>query len=125
LEDLASPDEFRYLEGGRQIFVAYDENLAQRLRKLLPTATEKRMFGGMGLMERGNLVAGVSHQDLVVRVPPVETEKWLKEPGAHDMMPGRPMKGWLKVSSSALTSDSALAGWVSRSRLAARKLPPK
>jgi TfoX/Sxy family transcriptional regulator of competence genes len=105
--------------------VSYNEDLARRLRKMLPKATERRMFGGMGLMERGNLVAGVSRDDLIVRVPPAETEMWLDEPGAHEMMMGKPMKGWLKVSSTALAEDNALARWVNRSRLAAKKLPPK
>ena len=105
--------------------MAYDEALARRLRKMLPKATEKRMFGGVGLMERGNLVAGVSHEDLVVRVPPPETDKWLNEPGAHEMMPGKPMKGWLKISSTALADDDALARWVDLSRSVVKKLPPK
>jgi len=105
--------------------MTFDEPLASRLRKLLPKATEKRMFGGMGLMERGNLVAGVSKNDLIVRVPPEDTEQWLKEPGAHEMMPGRSMKGWLKVSASTLTKDEVLSRWVKVSRSATRKLPPK
>ena len=105
--------------------MSYDEELASRLRKLLPKATEKRMFGGMGLMERGNLVAGVSHEDLIVRVLPDETAKWLGEPGAQEMMPGKSMKGWLKVSSTVLDDDRNLERWVSRSRAATRKLPAK
>jgi TfoX/Sxy family transcriptional regulator of competence genes len=105
--------------------VAYDERLAERLRQLLPKATEKRMFGGIGLMERGNLVAGVSHDDLVVRVPPEETARWMREPGAQPMRPDEAMKGWLKVSSRALTKDSTLAAWVERSRAYARTLPAK
>jgi len=105
--------------------VPYDEDIARRLRELLPKATEKRMFGGMGLMERGNLVAGVSTNDLKVQVPRSETERWAKEPGVHEMMLGRPMKGWLKVASSALVDDAALIRWVDRSRSTVRKLPPK
>jgi TfoX/Sxy family transcriptional regulator of competence genes len=105
--------------------VPYDERLAERLRALLPMATEKRMFGGVGLLERGNLVAGVSHDDLIVRVPPEETDRWIREPGAHSMRPGEAMKGWPKVSSRALREDSALAAGVERSRAYARTLPPK
>ncbi len=103
----------------------YDEELARRLRRLLPGAVEKRMFGGMGLMQRGNLVAGVSHDDLVVRVPPEQTEKWLGAPGAHTMMPGRAMKGWLKVSSKSLGSDTDLTAWVRLSQAAVKRLPRK
>jgi TfoX/Sxy family transcriptional regulator of competence genes len=103
----------------------FDEVLANRLRKMLPKATEKRMFGGMGLMERGNLVAGVSHDDLIVRVPPEDTARFLREPGAHEMMPGRPMKGWVKVASTALQDEVALRTWVTRSRAAVKDLPEK
>jgi TfoX/Sxy family transcriptional regulator of competence genes len=103
----------------------FNEDLAKRLRLLLPKAEEKRMFGGVGLMEHGNLVAGVSHDDLIVRVPREETARFLREPGAHEMMPGRPMKGWLKVSGSALRDDARLRAWVARSRSAAKDLPAK
>ncbi len=83
------------------------------------------MFGGIGLMERGHLVAGVSREDLIVRVPPAETALWLAKPGAHQMMPGKPMAGWVKVSAKALGSDETLKRWVAQSRSATRTLPPK
>ena len=105
--------------------MTFDEALASRLRRLLPSAVEKRMFGGIGLLERGNLVAGISHQDLIVRVAADETERWLKRPGVHPMMMRRPMKGWVKVSASAVRGDRRLSEWVRRSREIARALPPK
>jgi TfoX/Sxy family transcriptional regulator of competence genes len=105
--------------------MAFDEALAERLRRMLPKAKEKRMFGGMGLMERGNLVAGVSHDDLIVRVPPEETARWLRAPGAHEMMPGRPMQGWVKVAAKAVAKESDLAAWVERSRKVVADLPAK
>ena len=111
--------------GSASGIMVYDEELARRIRKLLPRATEKRMFGGMGLMERGHLVAGVSHADLVVRVVPEETDRWLREDGAHQMMEGRSMTGWVKVSASALKDDRTLKAWVERSRSATRSLPEK
>ena len=103
----------------------YDDVLAARLRRLLPNAVEKRMFGGMGLLERGNLVAGVSRTELIVRVPSDETAKWLRAPGARPMMPGKTMKGWVKVAADAVADEHALAGWVERSRAVARRLPAK
>lgn len=105
--------------------MAFDEELAARLRKLLPNATEKRMFGGIGLMEQGRMVAGVSHNDLVVRVPPEETARCLREPGAHEMMPGRPMKGWVKVAATALVDEARLRAWVIRSRSAVKAVKSK
>ncbi|HTW76840.1 MAG TPA: TfoX/Sxy family protein [Thermoplasmata archaeon] len=103
----------------------FNESLAVRLRVLLPDAVERRMFGGVGWMERGHLIAGVSHDDLIVRVPPDETARWLRSPGAKPMMEGRAMKGWLKVSVRALDDPRALVRWVERSRAATRTLPPK
>ena len=105
--------------------MAYDEALAGRVRRMLPGATERRMFGGIGLMERGNLVAGVSHDDLVVRVPSEETARWLREPGAQPMGSGHAMKGWVKVSADAVSTDARLARWVDRSRALAKTLPAK
>jgi len=42
--------------------VAYDENLAQRIRLILggmPGLVEKKMFGGVGFILHGNLACGV------------------------------------------------------------------
>lgn len=83
------------------------------------------MFGGMGLLENGNMVAGVSRDDLVIRVPPEETDRFLHEPGAHEMMPGRPSKGWVKIRAASVSEDAQLRNWVERSRAVVRKLPPK
>lgn len=103
----------------------YDDELAARLRRLLPDAREKKIFGGIGLLERGNLVAGVSRSDLIVRVPPEETARWLRAPGARPMMPGKTMKGWVKVAADALPDEQALSDWVGRSRAVVRRLPAK
>lgn len=105
--------------------MTYDEALAERVRRLLPGTTEKRMFGGIGLMERGHLVAGISHDDRIVRVPPDEGPRWLKAPGAHPMRSGRGMRGWVKVSAPALREEATLKEWIRRSQALVRGLPPK
>jgi TfoX/Sxy family transcriptional regulator of competence genes len=105
--------------------MTYDEELAARVRRLLPKADEKRMFGGIGLMEHGHMVAAVTRGDLLLRVPAEETERWLGAPGAGPAMPGRTMRGWVKVRGSALAADRTLAAWVRRSQATTRQLPPK
>jgi TfoX/Sxy family transcriptional regulator of competence genes len=50
--------------------MAYDEGLATRIQELLPHGQEKKMFGGWGLMHRGNLVVGVIGDDMIARVGP-------------------------------------------------------
>jgi TfoX/Sxy family transcriptional regulator of competence genes len=105
--------------------VPFDTELADRVRALLPGLTEKRMFGGIGLMERGNMVAGVLGNDLLLRVPPDETDRWLREPGAHPMRSGRTMRGWVMVAHEAVPDRATLSAWIARSRAAAKKLPAK
>jgi TfoX/Sxy family transcriptional regulator of competence genes len=106
--------------------MAFDEGLAERIRDLMPKATEKKMFGGVAWMERGNLVAGVWKDSLIARVPPEETAKALKEPGVKPFdVTGRPMKGWLLVDAEAVAEEPELKAWVDRSRAFARTLPAK
>ncbi len=57
--------------------MAYDEDLANRLRELLTTehgVDEKRMFGGLAFLINGNMAVCASGQGgLMVRVPPEDT----------------------------------------------------
>ena len=58
--------------------MAYDEDLADRIRELLGSesgVTEKRMFGGLSFLLNGNMAVAASGQGgLLVRVPPDDTE---------------------------------------------------
>lgn len=106
--------------------MAFDEGLAQRLREQLPDAAEKRMFGGVAFLERGNLVVGVLGDDLIARVGPDATEDALGRPGARPFdFTGRPMKGWVVVNGGALAEDQDLEGWVRRCRSFTGTLPTK
>jgi hypothetical protein len=110
--------------------MAYDEDLAQRLRTLLsdePAVTEKRIFGGLAFLIRGNMAVSVSSQGgLLLRIDPAQTNTLLTEPHAQRcVMRGREMAGWLRVGSAALDTDAALARWVQRGVDYARTLPAK
>ncbi|OGA19663.1 MAG: hypothetical protein A3G25_01850 [Betaproteobacteria bacterium RIFCSPLOWO2_12_FULL_63_13] len=53
--------------------MAYDEGVAQRLREMLegePGIQQKRMFGGLAFMLRGNMCCGVVGDTLMARVGP-------------------------------------------------------
>src|SRR3954452_22202497 len=99
--------------------MAYDEDLANRIRELLagePGVVEKKMFGGLAFLIGGNMSVAASGQGgLMVRVDPDATESLLAEPGAAEFaMGGRgAMKGWLRVSSDVL-DDKTLQRWVDR-----------
>ena len=105
--------------------MAYDEELAERIRALLadqPGVTEQRMFGGLAFLIGGNMAVAASGQGgLMVRVDPEEAEALEREPHARPMeMRGRPMRGWLRVD-----AEAALEPWVQRGVAYARSLTPK
>lgn len=109
--------------------MAVDEALAERVRKAIgasPDVVEKRMFGGVGFLVRGNMSVGVHGDELVVRIDPAETERALGERGVRLFdITGRPMKGWLLVSQSVLARSNQLARWVKRGIAFAGSLPAK
>jgi TfoX/Sxy family transcriptional regulator of competence genes len=52
--------------------MAYDQELAQRIRSILknsPGIVEKKMFGGVGYFVNGNMACGVNGEGLIVRLP--------------------------------------------------------
>ena len=110
--------------------MAYDEVLAERVRDHLlgePDVTERAMFGGLGFMVAGNMaVAAGSGGSLMVRADPADAEEWIDGERVRAMeMRGRPVKGWLLVSTALLADDASLATWVGRGVATSGRLPPK
>jgi TfoX/Sxy family transcriptional regulator of competence genes len=110
--------------------MAYDEELADRIRQLVagePALTEQKMFGGLGFLVGGNMAVSASGQGgVLVRVDPAESDELVSSTKARPMeMRGREMKGWLRVDADEVKTDDALAAWVERGVSFARSLPPK
>ena len=110
--------------------MAYDEDLANRIRELLavePGVTEQRMFGGLAFLIGGNMSVAASGQGgLMVRVDPDETEALLAKPHARAFeMRGRQMPGWLRVDAEGIHTKRQLEPWVRRGVAYARSLPAK
>jgi hypothetical protein len=109
--------------------MAYDEGLAQRVREALgdlPDLVEKKMFGGVGFMVRGNMACGVNKDRLIVRVGSERHEEALARPhtGPFDIT-GRPMKGWVMVAPDGYESDEVLRDWVQQGVDFSLTLPAK
>ncbi len=102
--------------------MAYDEQLAARIRALVPDATEKKMFGGLAFLIGGNMAVAASGQGgLLVRVDPAESDELVAATAAEPMeMRGRAMQGWLRVP-----AGDDLEAWVARGLAYARPLQPK
>lgn len=108
--------------------MAYDEELAERIRGLLPAVPvmEKKMFGGLSFLVGGHMSVGVSGRGgLMVRCDPADTERHLAEGAVPFEMRDKPMKGWLRVTSEAVADDAALSRWIEVGTSYARSLPPK
>jgi len=110
--------------------MAYDEDLANRIRELLGSeqgVDEKRMFGGLAFLINGNMSVAASGQGgLLVRVPPDDTDKLLARAHVSPMvMGGRDARGWLRVDADGVPTKRQLQSWVTRGVGYARTLPPK
>lgn len=110
--------------------MAYDEDLANRIRELLGTESgveEKRMFGGLAFLINGNMSVAVSGQGgLLVRVPRENTDKLVERAHVSPMvMAGREARGWLRIEAAGVQTKRQLDSWVTRGVDYARSLPPK
>lgn len=109
--------------------MAYNENLAGRIRRVLAkrqSLTEKKMFGGITFLLRGNMCCGVANDDLVLRLGPVQSEPALKTPHARQCdFTGRPLKGMVMVAPNGYRTSGALCKWVEQAANFALSLPAK
>ncbi len=110
--------------------MAYDEELAHRVRELLAGergVTERRMFGGLAFLIETKMAVAVSREGgLLVRADPAQMDRLLTRVGARVcVMRGREMDGWLRVGDEALRTKRQLDSWVVRAVAYARSLNPE
>lgn len=110
--------------------MAYDEELADRIRKVLwaePGLVEKRMFGGLAFLIGGHIaIAATRDGRLMLKVDQEELEAVLALPHVTPMvMRGREMVGWVRVDADALEDDAELTTWIDHGTAYARSLPPE
>ena len=105
-----------------------EQELAQKVRAALAGAgdiREVRMFGGIGFMLNGNLVAAASRRGLLLRVGKDRQAEALTRFGARPMvMRGRTMEGYVYVDSPAL-NQQAVQHWLRLAVAHVQTLPPK
>ena len=110
--------------------MAYDEELAARIRALLADeegVVEQKMFGGLAFLVGGNMAVAASGQGgLLVRVDPAESDDLVAATPARLMeMRGREMPGWLRLDTGDVRDEGELSAWVARGVSYARSLPAK
>jgi len=110
--------------------MAYDEDLANRLRELLAeedAVTERKMFGGLAFLLHGHMSVSASGRGgLLARIDPAQTDAALELPHTSLMeISRRTMEGWIRVAPEGIGTRRELAAWVRRSLKYVRTLPPK
>jgi TfoX/Sxy family transcriptional regulator of competence genes len=110
--------------------MAYDEDVASRVRELLQLemgVTETDMFGGRAFLIDGNIAVAASDRGgLTVCVDPDDADELVEQEHVQAFeMDGKPAEGWLRVDSEGLSTNDELESWVKRGVKHARSLSPK
>jgi TfoX/Sxy family transcriptional regulator of competence genes len=106
--------------------MAIDEKLSAHVRAALAETDEVRevkMFGGIGFMLSGNLVAAASSRGLLVRLGEAGYAGALARGAAPMIMNGRTMKGYVRVTGKF--DARAVKSWIRRACAFVETLPPK
>ncbi len=92
--------------------MAFDEGLAERIRDTLGNQagiSERKMFGGITFVHRGNMCFGVVGAELMVRLGAAEYEAALVSRHAREMdFTGCSMRGMVYVDEAGVSEDEDL-----------------
>lgn len=106
--------------------MAIDEKLAGQVRLALADSSalrEVKMFGGLGFMLNGNMVAACSDRGLLVRVGELGLAGALARGAQPMIMNGRKMKGFVWVPGTL--DGRAVKSWLRLARAFVETLPAK
>ena len=109
--------------------MAYDEKLAQRVRRILAAhrnIAEKKMMGALCFMLGDHMCCGVTGSDLMTRVGRNAYEKTLAERHVRPMeIAGRRSTEFVLVDADGFQSQAAIEEWIQKGIDFASALPPK
>ena len=109
--------------------MAYNEALAERIRKLLlrrKGLAERKMFGGIAFMLNGNMCCGVVDDRVVLRLGKAGSETALKDPYIEVMdFTGRPIRSMVYLGSGGYALEAELKQRLDRSVKFTSSLPKK
>ena len=110
--------------------MAYDEDLAGRIRELVANEkglSEKRMFGGLAFLIGGNMAIAANRQGgILVRAGPEKSDGLVATTKASvAVLGGRAVSGWLRLDGADVRTKAQLSKWVQLGTTFARSLPAK
>lgn len=107
----------------------FDEGVAQRLREVFEgrdDIVDKKMFGGIAFVHRGNMCCGIVNDVLMARVGPDAYEKALSRRYAGEMdFTGKALTGFMYVNPAGFAEDDELREWVTLCEKFTGALPAK
>ena len=107
----------------------YSKSLAARIRQVAgtrPGVVEKKMFGGVGFLLKGNMLVGVWQNSLIARLGAEQADEALRQPHVREFdVTGRAMKGWVMVEPDGIENDGQLGDWIERAVEFVATLPAK
>ena len=96
--------------------MAYDEQLADRIREILidqPVTEEKQMMGGLAFMVNDKMCVGVIKDEMMARIDPDVYDEALEKHGCRPMdFTHKPMKGWVFISPESIDNVKNLEYWI-------------
>ncbi len=109
--------------------MAYDEDLAERIRGVLADARDLRevkMFGGIAFMLGEHMVCGVVGENLMLRLGAEGVDEALGQPHTQPVeFTGPRMRSMVFVEPAGVREDAELERWIGRARTLVATLPPK
>ncbi len=110
---------YLFLETIYKKAMAYNEQLAERIRKRLgetPNVTEKQMMGGLTFMVNDKMCIGIIKDELMCRIDPGFHDKALDRKGCRTMdFTNRPMNGYVMINDLGMETDEDFDYWINLS----------
>jgi hypothetical protein len=109
--------------------MAYNEQIASRIKKIVSgwkNTENKKMFGGVCYLLKGNMFCGVFKDYLILRLGEKGAEEALRSKHALPFdITGRPMKGWVMIEQKGFEDDEILEEFLVEAKGFVKTLPPK
>jgi TfoX/Sxy family transcriptional regulator of competence genes len=110
--------------------MAYDETLAEEVRRMIPRSevVEKRMFGGLAFIINGNMCVSVNNKPdhiMMVRIDPKNQEIFKRKGAKIAIMRGLEMPGWIFLTQDAIRTEEDIEYWIKLALDFNKKLPRK
>jgi TfoX/Sxy family transcriptional regulator of competence genes len=96
--------------------MAYDSNLAERIRRelaVIPLVEEKEMMGGLVFMVNDKMCIGIIKDEMMCRIDPLFHETAVEMNGCRTMdFTKRPMKGYVMIDETGMRSQKEFEFWI-------------